>query len=102
MTYRTAVLKRNIELVGMFPFVFLGRIMGTLFPLRTKHHIFLFFPSADIGGSVKVNIDITECIKDQKPLIIFSKKPNNNQFRTFFEMEGVRIMDLHKYIDNKL
>ena len=98
MTYRTAVVKRNIELIGMFPFVLLGKIAGRLFPLKTKHHIFLFFPSADIGGSVKVNIDITNCIKDQRPLIIFSKTPKNNQFRSFFELEGFRIIDLHKYI----
>src|SRR5436190_1888687 len=43
MTYRSAVLKRNIELILMFPFVFLGKIAGKLFPLKTKHHIFLFF-----------------------------------------------------------
>ena len=102
MTYRSAVLKRNIELILMFPFVFLGKIAGKLFPLKTKHHIFLFFPSGDIGGSVKVNIDITECIKGQKPLIIFSKKPRNNQFRSLFEAQGAQIIDLHKYIDNKL
>ena len=102
MTYRSAVIKRNIELVLMFPFVALGKVAGRLFPLKTKHRIFLFFPSADIGGSVKVNIDITECIKDQQPLIIFSKKPNNNQFKPLFESKGVRIIDLYKYIDNKL
>src|SRR5438876_12402944 len=102
MTYRSAVLKRNIELILMFPFVFLGKIAGKLFPLETKHHIFLFFPSGDIGGSVKVNIDISECIKDQKPLIILSKKPKNNQFRSMFEGQGARIIDLHNYIDNKL
>jgi len=102
MTYRAAVIKRNFELALMFPFVFLGKLAGRLFPLKTKHRIFLFFPSADIGGSVKVNIDITECIRDQHPLIIFSKKPNNNQFKSLFESQGVRIIDLHKYIDNKL
>jgi glycosyltransferase involved in cell wall biosynthesis len=102
MTYRSAVIKRNIELVLMFPFVVLGKIAGMLFPIKTKHRIFLFFPSADIGGSVKVNIDITECIKDEQPLIIFSKKPKNNQFKPLFESKGARIIDLHKYIDNKL
>ncbi|HEY0434568.1 MAG TPA: glycosyltransferase family 4 protein [Chitinophagaceae bacterium] len=102
MTYRQRIFKRNLELIGMFPFVLLGRIAGTLFPLRTKHRIFLFFPSADIGGSVKVNIDITACIREQQPLIIFSKKPKNNQFLSSFEAQGIRIIDLHRYIDNKL
>lgn len=102
MTYRQAILKKNIELILMWPFVAAGKLAGMIFPLKTKHTIFLFFPSSDIGGSVKVNADITECIKDQKPLIIFSKKPKNNQFRYLFEIPGVRIIDLHRYIDNKL
>ena len=102
MTYKAAVRKRNIELVIMFPFVLLGKLAGRLFPLKPQRNIFLFFPVSDIGGSIKVNADITECIKDQKPVIIFSKKPNNNQFRSLFEIEGVRIIDLHKYIDYKI
>src|SRR6478672_10589488 len=102
MTYKAAVLKRNIELVIMFPFVVLGKLAGTLFPLKPQRNIFLFFPSSDLGGSIKVNADITECIKDKMPVIIFSKKPKNNQFRSLFEMEGVRIIDLHRYIDHKI
>jgi glycosyltransferase involved in cell wall biosynthesis len=101
MTYPTAVIKRNIELICMSPFVWLGRLAGWLFPLKTQHHIFLFFPSADIGGSIKVNADITQCIKDQRPLIIFSKKPKNGRFRQLFDIEGVRVIDLHRYIDHK-
>jgi glycosyltransferase involved in cell wall biosynthesis len=102
MTYKAAVIKRNIELVIMFPFVVLGKLAGTIFPLKPQRNVFLFFPASDIGGSVKVNADITECIKDQKPVIIFSKKPMNNQFRSLFEIEGVRIIDLHKYVDYKI
>lgn len=102
MSYKRARLKFVLEEIIMFPFVFLGRIAGFLFPLKTEHDLFFFFPSADIGGAPRVNIDITQCVKDQKPLIIFSKKPKNNQFRDEFNIEGVRIIDLHKYIDNKL
>lgn len=102
MTYSAAKRKFRLERIGMFPFVLLGRIAGHIFRLKTKHNIFLFFPSADIGGAPQVNIDISNCIKDKKPLIIFSKKPKNNQFRDKFEVEGVRILDIHKYIDNKL
>ncbi len=102
MNYRTAVIKRNLELAGMFPIVMLGKLVGKLFPLKTKHNIFLFFPNMDIGGAVKVNADIARCIKDAKPLIILSKKPKNEKFKSQFDIEGVRIIDLHKYIDNKL
>ena len=102
MNYKKALIKRKLELIGMFPFVLLGKVAGRIFKLKTKHNVFLFYSWADIGGSIQVNIDIANCIKDAKPLIIFSKKPRNNQFRDRFDIEGVRIIDLHKYIDNKL
>lgn len=102
MTYRRAVIKRKVEEVLMFPFVIAGKLAGLLFPLKTKHPVFLFFPSADIGGSIKVNADITQCIKDKKPLIIFSKRPKNNEFRELFDIEGVRTIDLSRYIDHKI
>ena len=101
MSYRSKRIKLNIELLVMFPFVLAGRIAGFIFPLKTKHQVFLFSPSADIGGSIKVNADIAECIRDKKPLIILSKKPKNSQFRHYFDIEGVRVIDLHRYIDNK-
>ncbi len=102
MTYRQAKLKLKLEQIGMFPFVLLGKLYGSLFPLKTKHRIFLFYPNADIGGSPRVNIDIAECIQDARPLIIFSKKPKNNQFREYFNIPGVRIIDLQAYIDKKI
>jgi len=102
MTYRTAVLKQSIEFVLIFPIVLVGKLAGKLFPLKPEHNIFLFFPSADIGGSVKVNADITEGIKERKPLIIFSKKPKNNKFLPLFRDQGVRYIDLSPKIDNKL
>ena len=78
-----------------------GKLYGKMFPLQTKHRMFLFFPNADIGGSPKVNIDIANCIKSVSPLIIFSKKGKNNLFAERFHETGVKIIDLHKQIDNK-
>lgn len=102
MTYKKAKRKRELEEVIMYPFVLLGKFAGHLFRLSTSHHVFLFYPNGDIGGSPQVNIDLANCIKDKKPLIIFSKKPNNNQFREKYDIDGVRVLDIHKYIDNKL
>jgi len=101
MTYSAAKRKLWLEKVIMYPFVFLGKIAGHFFKLRTKHHVFLFCPNGDIGGSPQVNIDLANCIKDQKPLVIFSKKPNNDLFREKYNIDGVQVIDLHKYIDNK-
>ncbi len=101
MTYKAAKQKLQLELIVMFPFVLLGKIAGYFFGLNTKHSVFLFIPNGDIGGSPQVNIDLANCISDKKPLIIFSKKPTNNQFREKYNIEGVRVLDIHKYIDNK-
>ena len=80
MTYRQAILKRRIEAVLVYPFVLLGKIMSPFFPLKTKHRIFIFCPSADIGGANKVNADLCSCFAGKSPVVIFSKKPKNNEF----------------------
>ena len=101
MTYKTAIIKRNIEAVFIFPFVWLGKICSPFFPLKTRHQAFIFSPSADIGGSVKVNYDLCACLADKSPLVIFSKKPKNNEFLDQFKIQGVHTIDLHRYVDNK-
>lgn len=101
MTYSFAKKKLFIELILISPFVLLGKAIGFLSPLKTKHRAILFFSNADIGGATKVNADIANCIKHLQPLIIFSKTPKNNQFEDIFKIDGVRVIDLHKKIDNK-
>lgn len=102
MTFKTAILKQAAERILMWPFVFAGRVAGKLFRAPSSARIFLFFPSADIGGSIRVNADICECLSDQELLIIFSKKPKNNQFRHLFDLPNAKVIDLAPYIDNKL
>jgi len=101
VTYKTAIIKRNIEAVFIYPFVLLGKIMSPFFSLKTHHEVFIFSPSADIGGSVKVNYDLCACLADKSPLVIFSKKPKNNGYLEQFNIHGVRTIDLHKYLDYK-
>ncbi len=102
MTYKTAILKRNVEAALTYPFVVLGKIMSPFFSLRTKHRVFIFCPSADIGGSIQVNVDLCYCLVDKKPLVIFSKKPKNKEFQSQFDLSGAKTIDLHKYVDNKV
>ena len=102
MTYQAAITKLRFENIGVAPFVLLGKLAGLLFPLKTRHKAFLFFPNADIGGAPRVNLDITELMKLDNPIIIFSKKAHNNLYRERYEKTGVQILDLHRYIDNKL
>ncbi len=101
MTYASLKRKLFIERILMSPFVLAGRLWGWLFPLKTKHRVFLFFPNTDIGGSPKVNIDIINCVSAFSPLIIFSKRPKNGLFADRFQQTGARIIDLHQRIDNK-
>ncbi|RYY67432.1 MAG: hypothetical protein EOO13_14565, partial [Chitinophagaceae bacterium] len=80
MTYKAAIKKGNLERIGMAPFVWLGKMAALIFQLKTTHRIFLFFPNADIGGSPRVNAELTHLLKDKDPIIIFSKKAHNNQY----------------------
>lgn len=102
MTYKAAINKLMLERVMMAPFIWLGKLAGYLFPLKTQHNVFLFFPNADIGGAPRVNLDITQLVQNEKPIIIFSKKAHNNLYRERYSNTGVKILDLHPYIDNKL
>lgn len=96
------MVKRRIEAVLMYPFVLLGKIMAPSFSLNTHHEIFIFSPSADIGGSIHVNADLCSCFAGKSPLVIFSKKPKNNEFLHLFNIDGVQTIDLHRYVDYKL
>ena len=102
MTYKSAIIKRNIEAVLMYPFVLLGKIMSRFFFRLTKQHeVFIFCPSADIGGAILINIDLCKCIADKSPLVIFSKIPKNNSFLHLFKENGISTIDLHRYVDYK-
>lgn len=101
MTYKQAVLKQKIEYLLIYPIVIVGKIWGKYKLPDKKYTHFLFFPCADIGGSVKVNADITNCIQNNTILIIFSKIPKNNKFLSLFQIKNVDILDLSKKIDKK-
>lgn len=101
MNYKQACIKRNIELLLLSPFIVIGKCLGYLIAPPIKTSIFLFFPSADIGGSPKVNATILQLLKAQSPLVIFSKYPNNNGFKDLFYSADTKILDLHRLIDNK-
>ena len=73
MTYEQSIWKRKIEALLAWPFVMLGKILAPLFPLKSKHGIFIFCPSADIGGANKVNADLCSIFADKSPLVIFPK-----------------------------
>jgi glycosyltransferase involved in cell wall biosynthesis len=101
VTYKKAIIKTVIERIVMYPFVLMGKLVSPFIFVKTKHRLIIFSPSADIGGSVQVNINLCECFADKSPLVIFSKRPKNNQFLPLFKNAGACTIDLHQYIDYK-
>ena len=101
MNYSTARAKQRIEQLVLSPFVLLGRLIGTFYKVENASGIFLILPRYDAGGSFKVNADIAEVIKEKSPLLIFTKKPTDKKFRALYDIEGVKILEIHKWIDNK-
>lgn len=95
-------IKLTIEHTIVLPFVWMGRCIAKFIPLKTKHPIFLLFSNVDLGGSIQINLDLARCLQSQNPLIILTKKPKNNLFYRRYQDLGLRIIDLHKFIDNKL
>ena len=85
----------------MLPLVWLGRMIGMFYRVANPGGIFLIFPNRDMGGSYRVNADITRLMANHKPLVIFTKKEHNGGLRHLFEVEGVTILDLSKWIDSK-
>lgn len=102
MTYSEALFKRRGETMMAWPLVMLGKLLSPFFRPKTKHRLFLFAPSADIGGANLNNADIAKTLIDYNPIVIFSKTPKNNQFLSLFKQTGVELWDLHLLIDNKI
>lgn len=102
MNYFSAKIKLTLELIIMWPFVRLGKVIGNFYALKTKHKVFFILPNRDIGGAPQVNLDILACLKDKNPVIIFTKKGLNNLFAEQYEQLGIKIIDIHHLIDNKL
>ncbi len=102
MTYRQAKIKLSLEAIMVFPFMLAGKIYGHLIPCKYPGSLFMFFPNADIGGAPQVNADIAQCLGDKKPLLIFSKKPKNNQFIELYKSLDLPMIDLHPRIDKKI
>ncbi len=101
MNYVAAKRKLWLELVIMWPFVLIGRIIGFFKPLKTNHEIFFILPNMDIGGAPQVNLDLIACMKHKNPLVIFTKKGLNNLFEEHYRKLDVKIIDISGWIDNK-
>ncbi len=101
MTYRFARFKQRTEHILLLPLVWIGRLIGVFYRLPNPGGIFLIFPNRDMGGSYKVNADITRLLAPYKPLVIFTKKQHNGGLKALFELDGVTLLDISHMVDNK-
>lgn len=102
MDYQTARIKQRVEQFLLSPLVLMGRVIGLFYKIDNPSGIFLIFSRYDAGGSMKVNADVAKIIAKHQPLIVFTKKPKDGTFRALYDIEGVKILDIAKQIDNKL
>lgn len=101
MWYPLLCLKRWIEDIIIFPFVWLGRIIGSpLLPKKT-YDVYFFFPFYHTGGAEKVHAQIVHALKNKKALIIFTRHSHDQAFYDQFKSSGHDIIDISTYTDNK-
>lgn len=98
--YQLFTFKRYLEQLLMFPFVFLGRMLA-LFQSKQDFDIYFFIPIYGLGGAEYVNAKILEALPDQKILLIFTKKSNDDTALKLFQHSNVQIKDISKWSDNK-
>lgn len=101
MGYWLLILKRMLEDLLIFPFVWFGRKKASRFPLDKEYDIFFFFPFHHIGGAEKVHANIVNAVKGKRALIIFTRKSKEEGFLNEFKLSGYQIMDVSALTDNK-
>ncbi|MBK8329578.1 MAG: glycosyltransferase [Bacteroidetes bacterium] len=99
--YKLFTIKRYIEQIIMFPFVFLGRLIAMCKPLKCEYDIFFFFPGFTIGGAERVNAEIIKCFEDKKIIIFFTKFSSNDGMKHFFQLPNVTLKEINYWTDNK-
>ncbi len=101
MGYWLLILKRMLEDILIFPFVWLGRRKAMQFPLDKAYDIFFFFPFHHIGGAEKVHANVVNALRGKKALIIFTRRSKEEGFLSEFKHSGHQIMDISALTDNK-
>jgi glycosyltransferase involved in cell wall biosynthesis len=101
MTYGLFLLKRQIENIFIFPFILIGKIIGTSYAKKEDFELLLIFPFYHTGGAEKVHSLIANTFKNKKALILFTRKSNDTRYLESFKASGHKIIDISKYTDNK-
>lgn len=101
MKYRLFILKRKIENVLIFPFILIGKLIGTFYTKKEDFELLLIFPFYHTGGAEKVHSLIANTFKNKKALILFTRKSKDKRYFEAFKASGHKIIDISNYTDNK-
>ena len=101
MKYRSYILKRKIEDVLLLPFIAIGRLIAYLKPLDKEYETFYFFPFYHTGGAEKVHALITQATGNNRCIVFFTRKSDDDNFYDDFVRSNCNIKNISAYTDNK-
>ena len=101
MKYRSYILKRKIEDVLLLPFIAIGRLIAYLKPLDKEYETFYFFPFYHTGGAEKVHALITRATGNDRCIVFFTRKSDDDNFYDDFVRSNCNIKNISAYTDNK-
>ena len=99
--YRLLLIKRFIEDIFIFPFILLGRLAASKYPLKKEYRVFFFFSFYHTGGAEKVHAQIAAATGGNDCIIFFTRKSDNDRFLNDLKNTGCEIKDISKFTDNK-
>ncbi|HEU4859224.1 MAG TPA: hypothetical protein VFT15_05275, partial [Chitinophagaceae bacterium] len=99
--YKLFIIKRVIENVFIFPFIFIGRLIAAFHRLKKEYRIFFFFPFYHTGGAEKVHAQIATATGGNDCIIFFTRRSDDDRFIDDFKKTGCEIKDVSAYTDNK-
>ncbi|RYZ00077.1 MAG: glycosyltransferase [Chitinophagaceae bacterium] len=101
MKFHLYIWKRRIEDVLMFPLILLGRLIGRLGAASPEYETYFFFPFYHIGGAEKVHAQIALATGNERCIIYFTRKSQNDLFHQLFADSKCTLRDVSRYTDNK-
>lgn len=101
MLYILLLIKRFIEDIGMFPFIWWGRRMAARKPLEDEYDLFFFFPFYHVGGAEKVNAEIVQQFPGKRIIIFFTKHSQDEALLHLFQAPNITIRNIAPFADNK-
>jgi len=101
MLFKTYILKRRIEGFFIYPFIIIGRLLSVVKPQSKEYENYFFFPFYHTGGAEKVHSLITQSVRGQNSIVIFTRRSVDKKFYNEFTNSGCAIKDISRFTDNK-